>query len=350
MTLQFREVPEEIYEVSRYDADIVLSFQSAGALFIPKDDGSIPIGFQTAIQATTSAVLVRVADGVTLACPVTPFVRPFQTGIMMKTDADFWLLGLGSSGGGGGAIPLPPVLKTAVAGPASITLTWTLTKDPGGSPVTAQTVETSTDLVVWKTLRTFGATEVTAVLNDLLPVATSVRIKALNADGLSDPSNVLSATPAVPVLALTHTGLGEFTITNKSSLYVYTATAAAGTASIDGSIVRISDPNTTATITQTYTPTKYVAILTVTRKAYTYHQGPASCRTVQFYCDGSCPGTPGDGCGCVSDRCLCACSYNSPSCDGQIGIQWCVCEGCPSIRDETPAGFNDDIGEWWRVA
>ena len=348
MTLQFREVSALTYRVSKYDADVVISFTGSGDLLIPKDDGSIPIGMQVAVQATTAAVLVKGDAGVTVGCPVNPIVRPFQTGVMVKQDANFWLLSLGSGGGGGGSVPLPPVLKNLSVAPGALGVAWDAPLDPGASAISSYAVETSLDGLVYQVAALTDGKTLATSLGGLLPEKLYVRVKALNGDGFSDPSNVMSATPGPSVLTAVHSASGVFTITNYNAKYTYTATGTGGDPTITADKVSTTVPETDITLKATYGADTQTLILH--RRQYTYYwkadfksQNQYVHAWVQYEdCHQSnCPPCP-DQSGCIG---ACSNTRVQPTpCNHNEGYNICTQE-----KNDPPDGYIDQYGEWARV-
>lgn len=350
MSLQFRDVTDQVYVVHSNDSDIVLSFQNAGAVEIPVDDGSIPVGFQTAVQATSAPVVVKADDGVVLGCPTAPFIKPYQTGVMVKTDANFWLLSLGTSGGSGGAVPLPPVMLSLAPGPGALTATWSVSADPGGSPVTNHIVEISEDNIVWKVDQVVGANDVTATIYGLIPQPYWVRVKALNTEGASDPSNVLSGTPQVSTISAVHSAVREFTITNYTPKYTYTVVS--GSADLS-QLPKVFMPAADADVTIKATAGAASDTISFSVRQYTYTTYPPNCPSVYYNIQGDCPGAPCSGTpgvGCYDKGCKCACTcYPSAEDCSQRGYQRCDCQGCPVVKNSPPSGYADEYGEWARV-
>jgi hypothetical protein len=349
MSVQFRNVTDNVYEIHAYDSDIILSFQSSGAVEIPVDNGSIPIGFQTAVQASSAPVVVKANDGVTLACPVPPFIKPYQTGVMVKTDANFWLLSLGTSGGSGGAVPLPPDLINISAGPGSLTVTWAASLDPGGSPITNHIVEISEDNLIWSVDQIVGADDTTATISGLIPSVYWVRVKALNNEGASDPSNVLSATPLVSTITGKHTALREFTITNYTTKYTYTVVSGAADLSKLPKVILPAATAPNQSVAQIKAEAGGISdTITFYAKPYTYTTSGPQCNSVSYQCRGDCPGSNCSG--CYDKGCKCACTYYpSGECAGLYGYQTCDCYGCPTNKDATPSGYVDEYGEWAKI-
>jgi len=353
--LRFRHVKDE-YTIRKKDMDWCLRLDQPGVVYVPEDSGlddeDFPIGAQVAVlNNTAERVLVRGIGGVQIIGADRNVIDKWRVGVLVKNGANFWLLSLGS-GAGGNSKPVPsePKLTKAQPGAGVASLAWDKPTDDGGTPLTSYVVEVSVDGGKnWKINATLEPTVLTYTVQGLGPVPTSFRVKASNENGFGEPSNVLTATPTILTLEVKHTGLGEFTILNKSDLYAYTVTVDVGTATITGSVVTMDNVNSTATLTEKYVPTGAQIQKTLIRKAYTYHQGPPQCHSISYQCVG-CP-CGGGGCDCNSRGCTCACtSYSSGECAGLCGYQRCDCDGCPQIKDATPAGYDDEFGEWVRIA
>jgi len=352
--LRFRRV-QPGYVIGKTDMDWVLRLDEPGTVFVPEDahwsPDDIPIGAQIAVLNNTGErVKVNGIGSVQIVGADRTVIDKWRVGVLVKNGANFWLLSLGS-GAGGNSKPVPsePKLTKAQPGAGVVNLAWTKPDDDGGSPLTAYVVEFSVDSgKTWKIKDTVEPSVLALMVSGLGPVPTSFRVKASNENGFGEPSNTMTATPTILTLDVKHTGLGEFTILNKSDLYDYTVTVNAGTAAISGAKITMSAVNSTATVTETYTPTGAQIQKTLIRKAYTYHQGPPNCHQVTFQCVSACGG---QGCGCTSKGCGCACTYYpSGECAGLYGYQTCDCTGCPQIKDATPAGYVDEFGEWVRIA
>jgi hypothetical protein len=186
------------YTISAADSDVVLRFERAGVVSIPADDGSIPVGFQAAIESIQSSVVVSAGAGVLLGGSGGRIVGALGTGVLVKENANFWLLSLGTAGGGGGgASPLPPTNVSAGGLSAGAQVLWSAPEDDGGFPVTSYIVEMSTDGKSWASKAVTQATVFSAVIDSLTPgTSYQFRVKAVNQAGVSDPSEIASAVPS----------------------------------------------------------------------------------------------------------------------------------------------------------
>ena len=113
---------------------------------------------------------------------------------LIKVDQDSWIINAGTGGGTPTSVPSPPVLVSAAAGSMHAGLTWKAPTDDGGSALSAYLVEISKDQKLWDT----GASAGPQTLSAAVPVPEGgvtwyFRVRAANANGVSDPSNVLSA-------------------------------------------------------------------------------------------------------------------------------------------------------------
>lgn len=169
----------------------------------------------------------------------------------------------------------------------------------------------------------------------------------------------LGAPPATPVMS--HTATGQFTITNYDARAVYTLTrvSGGGTATRNGAVVTLSDPNARFSIVAAFAvgaPQSGTGFME--RKAYTYTlvNQPYPCGSHQCNCRqewgscgcGGCGGFPSPNsqswgqCGCPGDMCW----YNPTTvCDSCTSY----CDNWVNVRNGTPAGFADKHGEWSRV-
>jgi len=148
-----------------------------------------------------------------------------------------------------------------------------------------------------------------------------------------------SLVPAPVVPTLSHTGYGEFTITNYNGAYTYNLTLISGTAGISrvGAVITVTNVNARYSITASNSPGAAESpIAYFERKAYTYHSGGQTCND-------NCQ--PGGGPGGEGD---CWCGYRAGDlcCGGCYGQ---TCYDNPPVKDSTPSGYTDSLGEWWRL-
>lgn len=203
--LRFRDALGPTYTPSKRDLDWVIRFNDSGYVTVAPDAvleaDRIPVGAQVAFfNASEGRVIVTAAPGVTVVSGDAPrlVIDKWKVGILVKTGANFWLLGLGSgSGGGGSAVPLPPKLVSCFGISAGASLAWTKPTDDGGSPITQYIVEGSADGSTWASAGFTQPDTFNLTVNALQPGKEYLfRVKALNSTGASEPSNVLAATPA----------------------------------------------------------------------------------------------------------------------------------------------------------
>jgi hypothetical protein len=158
---------------------------------------------------------------------------------------------------------------------------------------------------------------------------------------------------------LSHTNTGQFTIGNYNASYLYSASVTAGTATVAGSVLTMSNANSVATLYATYGKATSTSIL-AERKSITYNQpvnNPYPCGTHQCNCTtgwgscgcGTCGGYPAPNaqswgqCGCPGDMCW----YNSTT----------TCSTCTSYcdswsntgEDPVPSGYAKTYGEWRKI-
>jgi hypothetical protein len=289
------------YTINTSDIDVALRATDTAVVFVPADefgDENFPIGAQVAvINYSEKRVLVEPASpNIVIGCPERRSIEPWRIGVLMKQNANFWLLSLGSGASGGPSVPTAPTLKTTVAGNKQVTLTWTAPADDGGSPVTGYYVEYSLDQKEWTPGPATDASKLTATVMGLSAVVTYFRVTANNENGKGEPSNVLSATPLLPAPDVTHVGNGQFQIVGFDKANTYKVTANAGNASVNATGLITSD-NTNCVITLTYSfGTSTSNPLYLQRRKYEYHT-EQSCTPVCryagwncFHCDGDCVG------------------------------------------------------------
>lgn len=352
MTLIFRDITDTSHVVDSYDSNLVLRYsEGAGEVIFAKDD-KCPIGMQVAVMSVMGPVVIQPQSGVKVVGTDRGFIPVFKTGVFVKTNANFWLYGLGSNGGGGGgANPAPPELLTATAGAGSASLTWKLSPDSGSEPISNQFIEVSTDNASWQTVSVVNANVTSQVVNDLEPRQYWVRLRAVSAAGASDPSNTLTVTPLTPVipdLVVTWSNIGVFKINNYDKKYTYKVTCTAGTGDINSSgLVTLSDQNTIAAIECTYFGAKKTK--NAERKGYTNR----FIETEAFHCDnchGPCTGCCGGGtfhpgeCGGWPDCYFACCTCGYYVGDDYRGQGYTWSGGSGSI----PA--QPDGNEWWKIS
>lgn len=248
--------------------------------------------------------------------------------------------------------PGPSTLSTATAGVGSANLTWAAPTDGSDPIVTGYVIQTKIGAGAWTDASTVGKVLTSVVLN--LPVGTSVsfRVLANSAAGRGVESNVLSATPVdMPAIQRTWNSVGSFVIQNYDNKFTYSATATAGAATVNGSIVSLNNGNSTATITSSYSGVSKTA--QVARRAYT-----------NYYVE-----TQGQHCDCNGGGCNTGClgcgTFTKNGCmdsggtyyDGYLACGTCGYYVGNDYRGEgwTWSGGGGGIpsqpdgNEWWRL-
>lgn len=142
-------------------------------------------------------VQITPADGVTVRDTAVRKVGLNRMAVILQVEQDSWIINAGTGGGPApGSVPSPPKLTSAIGGPECAYLNWDKPVDDGGHDITTYTVEKSTDQTTWTIC---GQTDPTVTSTQVTGLASGTkvyfRVKAANIIGLSDPSNVLDATP-----------------------------------------------------------------------------------------------------------------------------------------------------------
>ena len=100
--LQLKDV-EGNHRVTDDDSDVVLRYEEGGTVSIPSDANQpLPVGFQFGVESFTDTVSFLPDTGVVIAGASRLAVGPLKTGVLVKQNANFWLLSLGQGSGGGG--------------------------------------------------------------------------------------------------------------------------------------------------------------------------------------------------------------------------------------------------------
>jgi hypothetical protein len=141
-----------------------------------------------------ASLTITAADGVTLRDLAVRKVLWSRMAALIKIDADSWIINAGTGGGTPTSVPSPPALLTCAAGNMQIGVTWKAPTDDGGAALSAYLVEISSDQKTWDT----GASTSPTSLAANVPVSKGgvtyyLRVRAVNANGVSEPSNVKSA-------------------------------------------------------------------------------------------------------------------------------------------------------------
>lgn len=143
--------------------------------------------------------------------------------------------------------------------------------------------------------------------------------------------------PAKPTLS--HSAYGQFTIDNYNSMYQYSLSVTAGTASRSGAVITLSAVDAVLTVTPSFGPAGTSA--TAERKAYTYHTENQQTCTPNCQPGGGPTGANSCWCGSSSD------GYQT-CCGGCYGS---TCSGNPNavVKDSLPSGYTDSNSEWWKI-
>lgn len=239
--LRFKQIIGRRHSLQVDDIDYVLRCDKETIITVPSDDQlPVPIGSQVAILNYSNQRVAIERDGdVVIAGTDRRIVTRWRVGVLVKYDANFWLLSLGSgSGSGGTTTPTAPVLKTATPTVLGISIAWDKPVDDGGATVTSYTAETSTDNGAhWGNGAVFTGVQTSGEIPDLTPgTQYSVRLRAENSVGLSEPSNILTAIPKpkLPPQApqLSYVAEGQFSITNFDDKLSYTVSGATRSGSL----------------------------------------------------------------------------------------------------------------------
>lgn len=198
-------VKSEDYTLALDDEGAAVFFdttESSHAVTVPAHaDVAFPVGTVVVIGNVGTNkegnVQITPADGVTVRDTAVRKVALNRMAAIMQVEEDFWVINAGTGGGPApGSVPSPPKLVNASGGPKSAYLGWEPPKDDGGHALTTYTVEKSTNGVDWSIAATRDGVTTSAQVGDLTPgTKYQFRVKAANIIGLSDPSNVLEATP-----------------------------------------------------------------------------------------------------------------------------------------------------------
>lgn len=194
--LSFEDINGD-HTLSVYDSDVVLRYNTSGQLIVPNDaDGNFPRGMQVAVESLSGTVRIVGANGVEIKGADRLAVGPLRTGVMVKENANFWLLGLGSSGGGGGSAPTAPKNVKAFGSATSIIVTWQTPDDDGGHTITSYIVEYGTDQSKLDQKQIVDGDTFSLQIPNLTKGTTYYAwVKAANSVGISDPSSVVNAVP-----------------------------------------------------------------------------------------------------------------------------------------------------------
>ena len=173
---------------------------------------------------------------------------------------------------------------------------------------------------------------------------TKLRVRKSAGLGIAHWSNPFDSVTPEYAATVSHTGYGQWTVTNYNTEFFYDATTTAGN-------VAVADSGTTCVITNSAATTATInlnertsldgepQVTVMYRQPYTYYSqyscwevtyGGSNCRTDVNPHTWDCPGGTAGG--------------------GQWGD--CVCKrtdcGYSNVKNATPSGWNDDNGEWWK--
>jgi len=329
------------YVIQPSDVNQVLRLDDEGEVVIPQDDQSdivMEIGSQIGIlNYSDQRVVVNGQGGVVVVSGGTRnVVDKWKMGVLMKYNANFWLLSLGSGASGGNATPTEPKLLSAVGSIKKATLTWSKPLDDGGFPIKGYRVEQSKDN---KTFTEVARLDVvlTATVTVSTPGTYYYRVKAFNEVGESNPSNVLAAQVTFEAPTLAHgPSQGTIKITNYDPTNTYKITSTSGTGKQTGDTI-------------SHTPTKVKDFITVTAVAGGVESAPKFVGIVNVtqhneYVPYQVCVNPCGNCRTDVDPHTWGCGCGSP-CGDSGGGQWgdCVCHGPGynhTVDDAPPSGWS----------
>lgn len=342
--------------LAKENMDRVLRMDKGGVVFVQTDDNElpnaqIPIGAQIAIlNYSDDPVVVKGIGEALVVGAEKNVIAKWRVGVLVKYNANFWLLSLGSGAGQSGPnVPDAPRLNSANAGTKSVTLAWSVPADDGGSPITGYATEYSKDEKAWTAGPRVASNVLTTTITGLGPGQTSFRVKASNADGESVPSNILTASPTFPAPTLTHgDASSKFTIQNYDSAATYTLSSTSGTATVAGNTVttgRTDIVTLRANLGGGQSDPVYLQTAPVTGHNEQRREFATGCN-----CRTDVDPHTWD-CGCVCGRCDCGDAgggaYGDCTCGcGYINV-W-IDDGCPGGYNQWEHGNNG--GDWWRTS
>lgn len=157
-----------------------------------------------------------------------------------------------------------------------------------------------------------------------------------------------------PKVNLSHTGFGQFTITNFNDQFTYTLSVNAGSVSRSGAVITMSGAtDAIVTVTAAFGPSGPAG--TGERRAYTFTTTPEqscsdNCASAYWWPQGNCPGP---NCCNSFNNCWGAgvdgnCAADGTICCGGSRGQSCTTTYVPT-KNATPSGFLDQFGEWSRA-
>jgi len=167
---------------------------------VPADNGTIPIGSAIVVtnvgSSSRNTVTLRPAAGVVLQDSSDEVISRLGIVTLVKRAANVWLLSAGS-GGGKRSAPGAPQNVEATGAEKSIVVFWASPSDVGSSQITNYFVEYSIDGLSWTQGRIVDGSTLAASVMGLTPgTKYFARVRAVNASGVSDPSDSASAVPS----------------------------------------------------------------------------------------------------------------------------------------------------------
>lgn len=204
-----KTVNEGDISVSADSIDILYMLTGAGRVLLPTDAGAdFPVGAQAAfVNLTKEEIVIEPSHGVTLINGDDSFVIPPQkVGNLVKLNANFWLLSLGTGSGGSQPDGVPDAPAIAFA-PDRLSMNWKTPDSP--TPILNYAANVTPEGCKW---HIDGTTLV--VDAPVGGVEHTFEVYAVNARGNSAMSNLLVTAytvPGVPTIKSLTAGPGAFT-------------------------------------------------------------------------------------------------------------------------------------------
>jgi hypothetical protein len=326
-----------VYPISAADSDVILRFDEDGQVLVPEDifgSSNPPVGTQVAVlNYSEKRVVISPVGSVEIGGPARRVVPPWKVGVLVKHNANFWLLSLGSSSGEKNVnVPGAPVAVKGVAGSLSVDVSWVNPADDGGDPITQYIVQQSGDGSTWTESGRVGTTVRHLLVSGLTAGKEySFRVEAVNSIGTSDPSEVVKATPKsniAPTPTVRHSATGQWTITNPDPALIYTTQTTSGAATITNNVVTCTSGNSTTTLSAQVSVSGPKSDIYLERRAIT-------CTNV------------------VIDSRFTSCTECAGCCEGgwnceDYGPNGIYCRLYQCQTDPTPSGYGNEYGEWFR--